>query len=117
MLLMGCQSPPKAPPAVSAPQASVPAAQPPGVVQAPRRPPKLGLVLGGGAARGFAHIGVIQVLEDAGIKPDLVVGTSAGSLVAALYASGKNGAELETIALTLDEGAITDWSLDRKSVV
>ena len=68
-------------------------------------------MLGGGAARGFAHIGVIQVLEDAGIKPDLVVGTSAGSLVAALYASGKNGAELETIALTMDEGAITDLSL------
>jgi NTE family protein len=45
----------------------------------------LGLALGGGAARGFAHIGVIQVLEEAGIRPDLVVGTSAGSLVAALY--------------------------------
>ena len=47
----------------------------------------LGLALGGGAARGFAHVGVIQVLEEAGIQPDLVVGTSAGSLVAALYAT------------------------------
>ena len=74
-------------------------------------------MLGGGAARGFAHIGVIQVLEDAGIKPDLVVGTSAGSLVAALYASGKNGAELETIALTMDEGAITDWSFPSRGVI
>ena len=117
LLLMGCQTPPKAPPAASAPQAPVPAAQPPGVVQAPKRPPRLGLVLGGGAARGFAHIGVIQVLEDAGIKPDLVVGTSAGSLVAALYASGKNGAELETIALTMDEGAITDWSFPSRGVI
>ena len=48
----------------------------------------------GGAARGFAHIGVIQVLEGAGIKPELVVGTSAGSLVTAVYASGKTGAKL-----------------------
>ena len=54
----------------------------------------LGLALGSGAARGFAHVGVIQVLEEAGIQPDLVVGTSAGSLVAALYASGKNSAQL-----------------------
>lgn len=49
-------------------------------------------------------------MEAAGIQADLVVGTSAGSLVAALYASGKTGAELESMALTLDEGAITDWS-------
>ena len=60
-----------------------------------KRPPKFGLALGGGAARGFAHVGVIQVLEEAGIKPDFVVGTSAGSLVAAFYASGKNGAQLQ----------------------
>jgi len=81
------------------------------------RPPRIGLALGGGAARGFAHIGVIQVLEAAGIQPDLVVGTSAGSLVAALYASGKNGAELETLALTMDEGAITDWSFPSRGVI
>jgi len=56
---------------------------------AAKRVPKFGLALGGGAARGFAHVGVIQVLEEAGIKPDFVVGTSAGSLVAAFYASGK----------------------------
>ena len=78
----------------------------------PSKPPlKLGLALGGGAARGFAHIGVIQVLEEAGIRPDLVCGTSAGSLVAALYASGKNGQELQQIALTMDEAVITDWTL------
>jgi NTE family protein len=81
------------------------------------KPPRIGLALGGGAARGFAHIGVIQVLEEAGIQPDLVVGTSAGSLVAALYASGKNGAELETLALTMDEGAITDWSFPSRGVI
>ncbi|HEY8977916.1 MAG TPA: patatin-like phospholipase family protein, partial [Burkholderiaceae bacterium] len=52
----------------------------------PTRPPRIALALGGGAARGFAHIGVIEVLEENGIHPDIVTGTSAGSLVAALYA-------------------------------
>jgi NTE family protein len=93
---------------------------PPAVAVAPKpppRPPRIGLALGGGAARGFAHIGVIQVLEEAGIKPDLVAGTSAGSLVAALYASGKGGQELAAMALTLDEGAISDWSFPGRGVI
>lgn len=74
-------------------------------------PPKIGLALGGGAARGFAHVGVIQVLEEAGIRPNLVVGTSAGSLVAAIYASGKNGKQLQHVAETMEEAAIADWTL------
>jgi NTE family protein len=74
-------------------------------------PPKIGLALGGGAARGFAHVGVIQVLEENGIKPDLVVGTSAGSLVAALYASGRNGQQLQAAAMEMDEAAFADWTL------
>ncbi len=85
-----------------------PAVTPP-VVDVPVRPPRLGLALGGGAARGFAHVGVIQVLEANGIRPDIVVGTSAGSLVAALYASGKNGAELERVAMSMDEATLADW--------
>lgn len=84
--------------------------QPPPVA-APRAAPKLGLALGGGAARGFAHVGVIQVLEEAGIKPALVVGTSAGSLVAALYASGRNGQQLQAVAIEMDEAAFADWTL------
>lgn len=75
------------------------------------QPPRIGLVLGGGAARGFAHIGVIQALEEAGIHPDLVVGTSAGSVVAALYASGKSGQELQAVAETMDEASFSDWRL------
>jgi NTE family protein len=74
-------------------------------------PPRIGLALGGGAARGFAHVGVIEVLEEAGIKPDLVVGTSAGSLVAALYASGRNGKQLQQSAMAMDEAAFADWTL------
>lgn len=56
-------------------------------------------------------MGVIQVLEQNGIVPDLIVGTSAGSLVAALYASGKTPTELERAALQMEEAAITDWTL------
>ena len=76
-----------------------------------RVPPKFALVLGGGAARGFAHIGVIQVLEESGIKPNMVVGTSAGSVVAAIYASGKSGAQLQRVADSIDQSAITDWNI------
>lgn len=82
--------------------------QPPAVA---KRPPKIGLALGGGAARGFAHVGVIAALEEAGIKVDLVVGTSAGSLVGAIYASGKNAAQLQQVALKMEEAEITDWTL------
>ena len=80
-------------------------------VPAPRKVPKLGLALGGGAARGFAHIGVIQVLEENGIKADMVVGTSAGSVVAAFYASGKTGAQLQWLADSMDESQLTDWTV------
>lgn len=76
-----------------------------------KRLPRVGLALGGGAARGFAHVGVIQVLEQAGIKPDFVVGTSAGSLVAALYASGGSAAQLQQVAQDMEEAAFTDWTL------
>jgi NTE family protein len=71
----------------------------------------VGLALGGGAARGFAHIGVIKALESNGIVPDLVVGTSAGSLVGALYAAGNNGNALQKMAIDMDESAISDWSV------
>lgn len=88
-----------------------PVAEVPEPTPAPTRPPRIGLALGGGAARGFAHIGVIQVLEQHGVRPDLVVGTSAGSLVAALYASGMSGAQLEQAALAMEEATLTDWTL------
>jgi len=77
---------------------------------APRKP-VLGLVLGAGAARGFAHIGVIKALEAQGIRPDLVVGSSAGSVIAALLASGATGNDLNRLALNLDEATIADWGL------
>ena len=112
--LSACQTPPPAPPVASTP---LPPVTPPLAPPKPPRPPRIGLALGGGAARGFAHIGVIQVLEEAGIKPDLVVGTSAGSLVAALYAAGRPGAELARVALGMDESAITDWSFPGRGLI
>ena len=112
LLLAACQTAPPAPPTPPAAPAAVPT-----IPKPPPKPPRVGLALGGGAARGFAHIGVIQVLEEVGIKPDLVVGTSAGSLVAALYASGKTGQEMATLALGMDEGAITDWSFPTRGLI
>jgi NTE family protein len=97
VFLAGCAGPPMVPVDPALPLA--------------KRAPRLGLALGGGAAKGFAHVGVIAVLEEAGLRPDYVVGTSAGSLVAALYASGKTSAELQKAALSIEEAAITDWML------
>ena len=79
-------------------------------------PVKIGLALGGGAARGFAHIGVIKALEAQGIVPDIIVGTSAGAVVGALYASGLSGFELQKIALDMDASQIGDWSLPDRGV-
>ena len=80
---------------------------------APPPPPKLkiGLALGGGAAKGFAHIGVIKMLEASGIHPDVVAGTSAGSVVGALYASGMDAFALQQTAFGLDEAKIRDVRL------
>ena len=88
-------------------------APPPAPIPEPvaKVPPRIGLALGGGAARGFAHVGVIQVLEEAGIKPVVVAGTSAGSLVAALYASGKSGGQLQQVAESMEEATFADWTL------
>ena len=115
ILLAACQTAPVSVPPV--PAAPPPPETPPAPPPPPPRPPRIGLALGGGAARGFAHIGVIQVLEDAGIRPALVAGTSAGSLVAAMYASGKTGREMGQLALTMDEGAITDWAFPTRGLI
>ncbi len=110
---------PAAPPPSPAPSAppATPSPSPPSPPPAPPKPPRIGLALGGGAARGFAHIGVIQTLEEAGIKVDLVVGTSAGSLVAALLADGKSGADLASLALTMDESLLTDWAYPGRGLI
>lgn len=74
-------------------------------------PVRVGVALGGGAAKGFAHIGVIKMLEANGLAPAVVAGTSAGSVVGALYASGMNAFELQEKAVALDEAKIRDLQL------
>lgn len=76
--------------------------------------PIVALVLGSGGARGYAHIGVIQVLEQQGIHPDFIVGTSAGSIVGSIYASGKTANELRDIALNMKAQDVRDVKLDLK---
>ena len=105
--LVGC--------AVAPPVESPPAPAPPSArVAAPLR---IALALGGGAARGFAHVGVIKALESQGIHPDIIVGTSAGSLVGALYAAGISGFELQRLALAMEDGAMSDWSLPDRGII
>jgi len=93
------------------------AGKPPVPAPATPKPVKIGLALGGGAARGFAHIGVIKVLEAQGIVPDIVVGTSAGAVVGALYAAGNSGFELQKLSFKLDESKISDWSVPDRGVL
>jgi len=73
--------------------------------------PVIALVLGAGGARGFAHVGVIKVLEAEGIRPTVVVGSSSGSVVAALYAGGYSAAALVDLALSLEDRDIIDFTL------
>ena len=70
---------------------------------------RVALVLSGGGARGFAHLGVLRVLEREGWRPDLVVGTSAGAIVGAMYASGLSVADIEAAAITLDWSVLFDF--------
>jgi len=101
ILLSACAAPPPAPTPIPT----------------PKPPLRIALVLGGGAARGFAHIGVIKALEAQGIVPDMVVGTSAGSVVGALYASGMSGFELQSLALQMQENMLEDWTLPNRGVL
>ena len=109
LLLASCSS--TKPPVVVAPGFAPTAPAAPTLVMPKSRPVRIGLALGGGAARGFAHIGVIKALEAQGIVADIVVGTSAGSLVGALYAAGFDGFALNRLALEMDEASISDWSV------
>jgi len=102
---------------------TAPTARSDGVLGAPAAkadagpPVRIGIALGGGAAKGFAHIGVIKMLEANGLVPAVVSGTSAGSVVGALYASGMNAFELQEKAVALDETRIRDLQLSTGGLV
>ena len=94
-------APPKPPPAgTPAPAPAVPVPE-----------PRIALVLGGGAARGFAHIGVIRVLEQEHVPVSLVVGTSVGSLIGSIYAANRDSFDLEWTAFQLQQEDIFDFRL------
>lgn len=93
--ISGCTKPPVHTESISQPAAERPAA-------------KIALVLGGGGARGFAHIGVIKELETRGISPDIVVGTSAGAVVGALYASGLDGYKIQELSMGMKDEQVLD---------
>lgn len=79
--------------------------------------PKIGIALGGGGVKGFAHIGVLKVLDGQNIELAFVAGTSVGSIVGALYASGMTGFALQEASLALDAKELADidiWSLKLK---
>jgi NTE family protein len=79
--------------------------------------PVIAFVLGGGGARGFAHAGALKVLDDAGIRPDLVVGTSAGSLAGALYAGGIRGESLVDAAHAVQQSQIVDFVFPHRGFI
>ena len=76
--------------------------------------PVVALVLGSGGARGYAHIGVIEVLEKYGIKPDFIVGSSAGSIVGSIYASGKSAEQLRDVAMQMKVGDVREINIGLK---
>jgi NTE family protein len=83
-------------------------ARAPEPVPPPPRPAKIGVVLGAGASKGFAHIGVLKILEYNKIPIHLIVGTSAGSVVGSLYAGGLDVFKLQELALSMEKGDVLD---------
>ena len=108
-LLAGCASRPAKPGGTpveaTSPVGKVP--EPAPEIRIP--PPRIALVLGGGAAKGFAHIGVIKMLEAHGLEPVVVAGTSAGSVVGALYASGMDPVQLQRHAIARERSFGRPW--------
>jgi len=84
---------------------------PPSVKTEPKREPKIALVLGGGSAKGFAHVGVIRILEQEKIPIHMIVGTSVGSLIGAIYASNPDSFQLEWATFKIERGDILDFSI------
>lgn len=91
--------------------------QPPVTAPPKARQPVIAIAFGGGGAKGFAHIGVVKVLESHGIKAQIITGTSAGSFVGSLYASGKTPFQLQEIALKLEESDLRDLTVSRQGFV
>ncbi len=99
--LFSCQTPP---------QTGKPANMQP-AVKTVKKPPVIALVLGGGSSKGFAHVGVIRVLEQEKIPIHMIIGTSVGSLIGGLYAANPDSFQLEWTAFKIERGDILDFSI------
>ena len=86
------------------------------VAPAPGTPPSIGLALGGGFARGLAHVGVLKVLEEEGIPVNFIAGTSVGAVIGAAYCSGISAKELEEIAALVRFKDFARWTLSRYGI-
>ena len=104
VLLAGCATAPVNHTAADAPYAAP-------LQRMSKMQPVVGLVLGAGGSRGFAHVGVLKAFEEAGIEVDVIVGVSSGAVVAALHAGGMRAAELEATALAIEDNDLLDFTL------
>ena len=77
----------------------------------PPRPAKVALVLGAGASKGFAHIGVLKILENHKVPIHMIVGASVGSFIGGLYAYGYNAYKLQTVAMSIEKDDVTELTL------
>ena len=80
------------------------------------RPYKLGLALSGGGARGYAHIGAFKVLEECGLKPDIIAGTSVGALMGSLYADGYSAEEIKTLFTGREFSEFTELQIPKSGL-
>jgi NTE family protein len=110
LLLAGCATTPFNYTAADAPYAAP-------LQRMSKTQPVVGLVLGAGGSRGFAHVGVLKALEQAGIEVDVIVGVSSGAVVAALHAGGMRAAELEANALAIEDNDLLDFTLFGPGVI
>lgn len=85
------------------------------ILELPQKAPKIGLVLSGGGAKGFAHIGVLKVIDSLNIKVDYIAGTSMGAIIGSLYASGYSGKQLDSIFSSLYFDDVINDNLPRSA--
>ncbi|MEM8593909.1 MAG: patatin-like phospholipase family protein [Pseudomonadota bacterium] len=116
LFITACSSTPKTPNIINLPTEGTPPSKPATLTQGQRQP-VIALALGGGGAKGFAHIGAIKVLESHNIRPNIVVGTSAGSFVGSLYASGMSPYAMQLIAENFQEKDIRDLTLSTQGFI
>jgi NTE family protein len=110
VLLAGCATAPVNHTAADAPYAAP-------LQRMSKTRPVVGLVLGAGGSRGFAHVGVLKAFEEAGIGVDVIVGVSSGAVVAALHAGGYPASELEANALAIEDNDLLDFTLFGPGVI